>query len=121
MISTETYKQARQDTLKAATDLYGQCSAEYQATQAAWSAVSVTGNDQPCGGQPTTSPTDTSSPTPPPNQGCGGVSAWNASTGYEPDDEVSYNGSLWKAIWWSTGAAPGEAGSWAVWQKVGDC
>ncbi|GIL27593.1 M4 family metallopeptidase [Actinocatenispora comari] len=121
MISTETYKQARQDTLKAATDLYGQCSAEYQATQAAWSAVSVTGNDQPCGGQPTTSPTDTSSPTPPPNQGCGGVSAWDASTGYEPDDEVSYDGSLWKAVWWSTGAAPGEAGSWAVWQKVGDC
>jgi Zn-dependent metalloprotease len=62
MVSTETYAQARQDTLKAATDLYGQCSAEYQATQSAWSAVSVTGNDAPCDGTP--DPTDPTTPPP---------------------------------------------------------
>ena len=40
---------ARAYTLKAATDLYGNCSTEYKAVQAAWTAVSVTGNDAPCG------------------------------------------------------------------------
>jgi len=48
MVSTETYAQARADTLKAATDLYGECSTEYKATQAAWSAVAVQGDDASC-------------------------------------------------------------------------
>ncbi len=50
MGSNETYKQARGHTLQAATDLYGNCSTEYKAVQAAWSAVSVTNTDTPCGG-----------------------------------------------------------------------
>ena len=39
--STTTYPQARAATLKAATDLHGTGSAEYNAVAAAWSAVSV--------------------------------------------------------------------------------
>ncbi|MCI4063047.1 M4 family metallopeptidase [Micromonospora sp. R77] len=39
---------ARAYTLKAATDLYGNCSTEYKAVQAAWTAVAVSGNDAPC-------------------------------------------------------------------------
>ncbi|MEV4481123.1 M4 family metallopeptidase [Micromonospora coxensis] len=39
---------ARAYTLRAATDLYGSCSTEYKAVQAAWTAVAVTGNDAPC-------------------------------------------------------------------------
>ncbi|MFJ8581966.1 M4 family metallopeptidase, partial [Micromonospora sp. NPDC093277] len=40
---------ARAYTLKAATDLYGNCSTEYKAVQAAWTAVNVAGNDAACG------------------------------------------------------------------------
>ncbi|HEX6501529.1 MAG TPA: M4 family metallopeptidase, partial [Micromonosporaceae bacterium] len=41
---------ARAYTLQAATDLYGQCSTEYKAVQAAWTAVNVAGSDASCGG-----------------------------------------------------------------------
>ncbi|MCW3813041.1 M4 family metallopeptidase [Micromonospora sp. DR5-3] len=40
---------ARAYTLRAATDLYGNCSTEYKTVQAAWTAVNVAGNDAPCG------------------------------------------------------------------------
>ncbi|MEV0806962.1 M4 family metallopeptidase [Micromonospora sp. NPDC050200] len=39
---------ARAYSLRAATDLYGTCSTEYKAVQAAWTAVAVSGNDAPC-------------------------------------------------------------------------
>jgi len=39
---------ARAYTLKAATDLYGLCSTQYQAVQKAWTAVNVAGNDASC-------------------------------------------------------------------------
>ncbi|WP_405101169.1 M4 family metallopeptidase [Micromonospora sp. NBC_01412] len=39
---------SRAYTLRAATDLYGNCSTEYKAVQAAWTAVNVAGNDVPC-------------------------------------------------------------------------
>ncbi|MEU4398029.1 M4 family metallopeptidase [Micromonospora orduensis] len=39
---------ARAYSLRAATDLYGSCSTEYKAVQAAWTAVNVAGNDTPC-------------------------------------------------------------------------
>ncbi|NBE81098.1 M4 family metallopeptidase [Micromonospora rubida] len=39
---------SRAYSLKAATDLYGNCSTEYKAVQAAWTAVNVAGNDVPC-------------------------------------------------------------------------
>lgn len=41
MVSTETYAQAREHTVQAATDLYGDGSAEVKAVEAAWTAVSV--------------------------------------------------------------------------------
>ncbi|WP_045748023.1 M4 family metallopeptidase [Actinoplanes rectilineatus] len=39
---------ARAHTLSAATDLYGNCSTEYKAVQAAWTAVNVAGADATC-------------------------------------------------------------------------
>ncbi|GIG57453.1 peptidase M4 [Longispora fulva] len=56
---------ARAYSLTAASDLYGNCSTEYKAVQAAWTAVNVAGSDTPCGGTPTSSPTSspTASPT----------------------------------------------------------
>lgn len=40
---------ARAATLRAATDLYGQCSPQYRTVQAAWTAVNVAGADPACG------------------------------------------------------------------------
>ncbi|MGC4804048.1 M4 family metallopeptidase [Micromonospora sp. DT233] len=39
---------ARAYSLKAATDLYGNCSTEYKAVQASWTSVNVAGSDAPC-------------------------------------------------------------------------
>jgi Zn-dependent metalloprotease/subtilisin-like proprotein convertase family protein len=39
---------SRAYTLSAATDLFGLCSAQYKAVQAAWTAVNVAGSDQAC-------------------------------------------------------------------------
>ncbi|GAA2646388.1 hypothetical protein GCM10010399_94810 [Dactylosporangium fulvum] len=39
---------ARAYTLRAAADLYGNCSTEYRAVRAAWTAVNVAGNDAAC-------------------------------------------------------------------------
>ncbi|SDS38530.1 M4 family metallopeptidase [Actinoplanes derwentensis] len=39
---------SRAYTLRAATDLYGSCSTEYKAVQAAWTAVNVAGSDTAC-------------------------------------------------------------------------
>ncbi|MFU8854304.1 M4 family metallopeptidase, partial [Micromonospora sp. SL1-18] len=47
--ATNPANTARAYTLKAATDLYGNCSTEYKTVQAAWTAVNVAGNDAPCG------------------------------------------------------------------------
>ncbi|WP_229400983.1 M4 family metallopeptidase [Micromonospora okii] len=43
---------SRAYTLRAATDLYGNCSTEYKAVQAAWTSVNVAGNDAPCSSNP---------------------------------------------------------------------
>jgi hypothetical protein len=58
---------------------------------------------------------------PPPPTGCGGLGAWSASASYAPGDQVSYNGDKWTSTWYSTGATPGAASSWAVWQDNGAC
>ncbi|SCE74557.1 Zn-dependent metalloprotease [Micromonospora viridifaciens] len=47
--TTNPANTARAYTLRAATDLYGNCSTEYKTVQAAWTAVNVAGNDAPCG------------------------------------------------------------------------
>lgn len=202
--SGERYPQARTDSLEAAADLYGTHCAEYNAVDAAWAAVGVTGSDPvpgtcqnppPTGntvtvtnpgsqttqlntpvslqvkasdsdsgetlsytasglpqglsidsttgvisGTPTqpgtssvtvtaTDSTDASGQatfgwqvtngTPPPTGNC--AAAWDADTGYVPGDKVSYQGDNYTSLWYSTGAAPGAATSWAVWQDDGSC
>ncbi|RKT52854.1 M4 family metallopeptidase [Saccharothrix australiensis] len=53
--------------------------------------------------------------------GCGGVPAWDASTAYVPNDEVSHADHKWRSKWYSTGAEPGHPNSWAVWEDLGAC
>ncbi|GAA2507792.1 M4 family metallopeptidase [Winogradskya humida] len=47
-LSSNLANSARAHTLSAATDLYGNCSTEYKAVQAAWTAVNVAGADATC-------------------------------------------------------------------------
>ena len=43
------------------------------------------------------------------------ASEWNASSVYTGGDEVTYNGSTYRAKWWTQGETPGSA---AVWELV---
>lgn len=68
----------------------------------------------------TTSGTSTATPTS--STGCAGVSAYNASTAYTAGNQVTYNGNLYKAQWWTQGETPSPTGpAWGVWQLVKAC
>ena len=49
------------------------------------------------------------------------AAAWSASTSYSSGDLVSYDGENYTATYYSTGAVPGAATSWAVWSSDGSC
>ena len=67
---------------------------------------------------PSTTPTPT--PTPTSTTGvCSGVAAWNSTTAYVGGSEVTYNGSLWQAKWWSEADVPG--GAAGVWTLIASC
>ncbi|MEV4410316.1 alpha-lytic protease prodomain-containing protein [Catellatospora sp. NPDC049609] len=72
------------------------------------------------GTPPTTGPTPTAGPTGPP-PGCGGLPGWSSTTAYAPGATVAHLGRRYESTWWSTGAEPGAAGSWAVWSDRGAC
>ncbi|GAA4349337.1 hypothetical protein GCM10023145_10830 [Angustibacter luteus] len=70
MVSSETYPQARNSTIKAAIDLYGASSSQCAGVAAAWSALSVAAGSATCStttptGTPTSTPTGTPTTTPP--------------------------------------------------------
>ncbi|EMA47431.1 glycosyl hydrolase family 18 protein [Halococcus saccharolyticus] len=50
---------------------------------------------------------------------CSNVPAYDSGTAYSGGDQVTYDGSLWSAEWWTKGTAP--ATSENVWTKQGDC
>lgn len=73
---------------------------------------------------PTPIPGQTPTPTPPtptPVTGgsCAGVAAWSSSIAYVGGNEVTYNGSLWQAKWWTQADIPG--GAAGVWVSLGSC
>jgi len=43
---------------------------------------------------------------------------WRASETYWGGDEVSHNGKLWRAKWWTRGEEPGTTGRWGVWEEL---
>ncbi|GAA1993210.1 beta-1,3-glucanase family protein [Kitasatospora viridis] len=59
--------------------------------------------------------------TPPTTGGCGALPPWNPTTSYVPGDKVGYGGHQWNSTWYSTGATPGAAQSWACWSDQGPC
>ncbi|PAV18117.1 glycoside hydrolase family 18 [Pyrrhoderma noxium] len=71
---------------------------------------------------PTTSTTSTttSAPTSTPTSGsCGSVAAWDSTVAYTGGQQVTYNGHLWTAKWWTEADTPGGAAD--VWVDNGPC
>jgi chitin-binding protein len=64
-----------------------------------------------------TTPTPTT-PTPTVPSGSCSVPAWNATVVYNYQDQVSYNGTTWRARWYTKGETPGSA---QVWENIGAC
>jgi chitinase len=70
---------------------------------------------------PQSPPPTTASPTP--TSGGGGscsAAAWVSTTAYVGGQQVSYNGHLWTAKWWTQGDIPGN-NSQGVWTDNGTC
>ena len=42
--------------------------------------------------------------------------AWSASTTYDKGDVVMYDGSEWRALWWTKGQKPGDP--WGAWEQI---
>ena len=49
------------------------------------------------------------------------AAAWSTTVSYVPGDVVSYAGDNYTATYYSTGAVPNAATSWAVWSSDGSC
>jgi chitodextrinase len=51
-----------------------------------------------------------------------GATAWGSSTAYDTGDFVSYQGTFWKALWWTRNEAPGSKknGAWQEWATADD-
>ncbi|HHF0487833.1 trypsin-like serine protease [Vibrio diabolicus] len=56
--------------------------------------------------------------TTPPTDHC--AAEWRASTVYLKGDNVTWNGKVWQAQWWTQGDNPADSGPWGVWQEVRD-
>ncbi|WP_153553956.1 glycosyl hydrolase family 18 protein [Halomicrobium sp. LC1Hm] len=50
---------------------------------------------------------------------CSGVSEWDSGATYTGGDQVTYDGALWTAEWWTSGTQPAEDAS--AWTKEGAC
>ncbi|GAA5807973.1 hypothetical protein MFLAVUS_001354 [Mucor flavus] len=79
-------------------------------TASATATATTTGGG---GGSSTVIPTGT--------PGCGGATAWATGTAYQAGAQVSYNGKLYTAQWWSQGETPSAANAWGAWKYVKDC
>ena len=58
-------------------------------------------------------------PADPPPPACT-ASAWDSAQTYVGGDQVSYNGRLYRAKWWTYNEIPGAA-SWGPWENLGPC
>ncbi|KAF9531136.1 glycoside hydrolase superfamily [Crepidotus variabilis] len=76
------------------------------------------GTPSPTNSPPPTSSSSTPAPTPTAGK-CTGISAWDASTVYTTNMQVTYGGDLWIASWWNQNMVPG--GPAVAWKDNGPC
>ena len=55
------------------------------------------------------------------NQGECTLEAWTSFEIYTKGDEVSHQGSIWRAKWWTQNEEPGTTGEFGVWENLGSC
>ncbi|KAF5383768.1 hypothetical protein D9615_003772 [Tricholomella constricta] len=67
----------------------------------------------------TTTPTTTKTTTTVGSGSCAGVAAWISTIAYVGGNQVTYNGHLWTAKWWTQADTPG--GAAGVWTDNGAC
>lgn len=67
----------------------------------------------------TTSSTTTTTTSPPGGGSCSGIAAWSSGVAYTGGQQVTYNGHLFTAKWWTQGDVPG--GAAGVWTDNGAC
>ncbi|WP_170044684.1 lytic polysaccharide monooxygenase [Luteimicrobium subarcticum] len=68
----------------------------------------------------TATPTKTATPTATATSGSCTAAAWSSSLVYVGGNTATYNGSLYKAKWWTTGETPGSQ-QWGAWELVSAC
>ncbi|KAI0762673.1 class III chitinase [Fomes fomentarius] len=79
-----------------------------------WNPISA------CQGSAPSGPTTTNAPGSTPTGGsCSGVAAWVASTAYNGGAQVTFNGHLWTAKWWTQNETPSSSSD--VWTDNGSC
>ncbi|THH05660.1 hypothetical protein EW145_g4631 [Phellinidium pouzarii] len=69
--------------------------------------------------KPTSTTSTSSSSSAAPTSNCAGVPLWSSSIAYDGGSEVTFNGHLWTAKWWSEADTPG--GAAGDWQDDGAC
>ncbi|ACV09037.1 glycosyl hydrolase family 18 protein [Jonesia denitrificans] len=47
--------------------------------------------------------------------------AYSPSAVYTQGNQVTHEGHIWKAKWWTQGQAPGTTGQWGQWEDLGPC
>ncbi|MBR7839285.1 hypothetical protein KDL01_38850 [Actinospica durhamensis] len=94
-------------------------SASASATVSASSSATSSSGSASASASPSASASASASPTSSGSGTC--AAAWSSGTSYVTGDVVSYQGVDYTATYYSTGAVPGAATSWAVWSSDGPC
>ncbi|NRF64085.1 glycosyl hydrolase family 18 protein [Vibrio coralliilyticus] len=47
------------------------------------------------------------------------TNAWDSGAIYNGGDQVTWDGKVWEAKWWTQGDDPTQSGQWGVWKEVG--
>ncbi|NRF27251.1 chitinase [Vibrio coralliilyticus] len=47
------------------------------------------------------------------------TNAWDSGAVYNGGDQVTWDGKVWEAKWWTQGDDPSQSGQWGVWKEVG--
>lgn len=64
--------------------------------------------------EPNPDPDPEPNPDPDPEPNPGDVAEWNANNVYLSGDQVSHNGAIYEAKWWTQGEEPGTSQAWAL-------